>query len=217
MNPILLDNPVAAGQMPTTDSLHSAFSRRKLAVLPRLPIDYNKVILQPEYKIAENVHRFLLFQESFPIGLRGILDNHILYFGARNFFKKMYQATVVHVDGTLKVCPAPYQQLFTICSFHHDDNEGYGDNSMSGRNMQNYLRTAVIYSSTAVIYSSTAVICSSSVQAQQNDETSNETSNGIESLNSIMKNRRRIKDAFYPSTCDMHIQQREQLTKIDYR
>jgi hypothetical protein len=31
-----------------------------------------------------------------------------------------------------KVCPAPYQQLFTICSIYHDGNEGYAD-SMDSR------------------------------------------------------------------------------------
>lgn len=36
MNPIQLNNPVIAGNMPTADSLHSAFSRRRLSVLPRV-------------------------------------------------------------------------------------------------------------------------------------------------------------------------------------
>ena len=44
----------------------------------------------------------------------------------------MCNATVVHMDGTFKVCPAPYQQLFTICSFHHDDNVGYEDSLDNG-------------------------------------------------------------------------------------
>ena len=39
----------------------------------------------------------------------------------------MCNATVVHMDETFKVCPAPYQQLFTIFSFHHGDNVGYED------------------------------------------------------------------------------------------
>lgn len=60
MNPIQLDNPVAAGQMFTADSLHSAYSRRRLSVLPRLPIGYNDVIIPEEYRRAENGHQFLL-------------------------------------------------------------------------------------------------------------------------------------------------------------
>ena len=123
MNPIQPDNPVAAGQMFTADSLHSAYSRRRLSVLPRLPIGYNDVIIPEEYRRAENGHQFLLFQDSFP----NIPGRHILCFSTRKFFKKMCNATVVQMDGTFKVCPAPYQQLFTICSFHHDDNVGYED------------------------------------------------------------------------------------------
>lgn len=127
MNPIQLDNPDAAGQMFTADSLHSAYSRRRLSVLPRLPIGYDNLIIPQEYRIAENGRQFLLFQDSFPTVLGGPLDNHILCFGTRKFFKRMCQATVVHMDGTFKVCPAPFQQLFTICSFHHDENVGYED------------------------------------------------------------------------------------------
>jgi hypothetical protein len=127
MNPIQLANPVAAGNMPTADSLHSAYSRRRLAAFPRIPVGYDNVILQPEYKLAETGKRFLLFQHSFPTVPRGVVDNHILCFGTKKFFRKMCEAKVVHMDGTFKVCPAPYQQLFTICSFHHDDNVGYED------------------------------------------------------------------------------------------
>ena len=79
---------------------------------------------------------------------------------------------------------------------------------------------AVLHQSTADIIQAQLLYIQAqllSIQAQQNDETSNETSNGIESLNSIMRNRRRIEGIFYPSTHDMHIQQHEQLTKIDYR
>jgi hypothetical protein len=77
--------------------------------------------------LAETGKRFLLFQHSFPTVPDGVVDNHILCFGTKKFFEKMCQAKVVHMDGTFKVCPAPYQQLFTICSFHHDDKEGYAD------------------------------------------------------------------------------------------
>ena len=79
---------------------------------------------------------------------------------------------------------------------------------------------AVLHQSTADIIQAQLLYIQAqllSIQAQQNDETSNETSNGIESSNSIMRNRRRIEGIFYPSTHDMHIQQHEQLTKIDYR
>ena len=61
MNPIQLDNPDAAGQMFTADSLHSAYSRRRLSVLPRLPIGYDNLIIPQEYRIAENGRQFLLF------------------------------------------------------------------------------------------------------------------------------------------------------------
>ena len=127
MNPIQIADPLAAGNMPTADSLHSAYSRRRLSVFPRIPIGYENVILQPQYELAENGKRFLIFHQSFPTVPGGVVDNHILCFGTKTFFKKMCQAKVVHTDGTSKVCPTPYQQLFTISSFHHDDDEGYAD------------------------------------------------------------------------------------------
>jgi hypothetical protein len=127
MNPIQLANPVAAGKMPTADSLHGAYSQRRFVVFPRIPVGYDNLILQPEYKLAETRKRFLLFQHSFPTVPSGVVDNYILCLETKKFFRKLCDAKVVHMDGTFKVCPAPYQQLFTICSFHHDDNEGYAD------------------------------------------------------------------------------------------
>ena len=106
------------------NSLH--LRRRRLAALPRIPVGYNNVVLQPEYQLAESGKR-LLFQHSFPLIPGGVNDKYILCFGMKKFFKKMCQAKVVHMDGTFKVCPAPYQQLFTSCSFHHDDDKGYAD------------------------------------------------------------------------------------------
>jgi MULE transposase domain len=55
------------------------------------------------------------------------VDNHVMCFGTRTFFKNLLQAKRVHMDGTFKVCPEPFAQLFTLCSFHHDDNVGYED------------------------------------------------------------------------------------------
>ena len=121
MNPIQLDNPLLQDRC----LLRTVWIAP--IVLPRLPIGYNDVIIPEEYRRAENGHQFLLFQDSFPNIPGGPLENHILCFGTRKFFKKMCNATVVHMDRTFKVCPAPYQQLFTICSFHHDDNVGYED------------------------------------------------------------------------------------------
>ena len=55
------------------------------------------------------------------------MDNHITCFGTKTFFKKLLQAKRVHMDGTFKVCPEPFAQLFTLCSFHRNDNVGYED------------------------------------------------------------------------------------------
>ena len=42
LNPIQLANPVAAGNMPSCDALlHSAYSRRRLPIFPRIPHNYD--------------------------------------------------------------------------------------------------------------------------------------------------------------------------------
>ena len=127
MNPIQLANPVAAGNMPSCDALHSSYSRRKLLMFPRIPHTYEDIDLPDEYKLAESGRNFLLFNESFPSIPGGLVDNHIMCYGTKKFFKKLVQAKRVHMDGTFKVCPEPFVQLFTICSFHHDDAVNYED------------------------------------------------------------------------------------------
>ena len=80
MNSIQIGNSLAAGNMPTADNLHSAYSRRSLSVFPRIPVGYENFILA-EYELAETGKRLLLFQNSFPIVPGGFVDNHILRFG----------------------------------------------------------------------------------------------------------------------------------------
>ena len=67
--------------------------------------------------ITTTFHRFqtLTFKFNFQTP-GGVADNHILCFGtkSKSFFKKMCHSKVVHMDGTFKVCPSPYSQLFTI-------------------------------------------------------------------------------------------------------
>jgi hypothetical protein len=127
MNPIQIANPVAAREMFTCDSVHSAFSRRRLVEEPPNPHNYDDVDLPEVFKLAETGKRFLLFEESFVSFRGGPLDNPLICFGTKKFFKKLCRATRVHMDGTFKVCPVPYAQLFTICSFQHDDEVGYED------------------------------------------------------------------------------------------
>ena len=103
VNPIQLDNPVAAGQMFTADSLYSAYSRRRLSVLPKLPIGSVNVTIPEEYRSAEIGRCFLLFYDSFPTILCRPLDKRILCFDTRIFFKKICNATVVHMNGTFQV------------------------------------------------------------------------------------------------------------------
>jgi MULE transposase domain len=79
------------------------------------------------YKLAESGRPFELFHRSFASIPGGVVDNHLLCFGTKTFFKKLMKAKQVHMDGTFKVCPSPYKQLFTLCSFHHDDDAGYED------------------------------------------------------------------------------------------
>ena len=118
MNPIQLANPVAAGNMPSCDALQSAYSRRRLSMFPRIPHNYDDIDLPAEYKLAESGRNFLLFNDSFPSLPGGLVDNHIMCFGTKTFSKNLLQAKRVHMDGTFKVCPEPFAQLFTLCSFH---------------------------------------------------------------------------------------------------
>lgn len=53
--------------------------------------------------------------------------HHILGFGSKKFFKKLCSAKTIHLDCTFKVCPAPFSQLVTFCSFHHDKFNAYGE------------------------------------------------------------------------------------------
>ena len=114
MNSIQLANPIAAGNMTSCDSLHRAYSRRRLLVFPRIPHRYEDIDVPNEYKRAESGKKFLLFNESYPSIPGGLLDNNIMCFGTKELFKKLLEAKHVHMDGTFKVCPEPFVLLYII-------------------------------------------------------------------------------------------------------
>ena len=127
VGPMQFINPEAAEMIMTADYMHSAYGRRRLSVYPLIPAVFEDVVIPDEYKLSENDHRFLLWNVSFASILNGPVDNHILGFGSKKFFKKLCSAKTIHLDCTFKVCPAPFSQLVTFCSFHHDKFNAYGE------------------------------------------------------------------------------------------
>ena len=90
-----------------------------------IPANYDEIVIPEDYRKAESGRNFLLFQESFPTVPGGLINNHILAFGTKKFFKKLCAANCINIDGTFKACPTPFVQLTTICTYHDDNEDVY--------------------------------------------------------------------------------------------
>ena len=107
--------------MPTASSLKSAFSRAQLTLLPVLPENALDINIPFEYStilVDNNAERvnFLMFNYSYPSAIGGPNDSTVLVFGTDTLFRQL----TVYMDGTFRICPPQFYQVFTIHIFPHD-------------------------------------------------------------------------------------------------
>ena len=111
--------------MPTASSLKSAFSRAQLSLLPVLPENALNIHIPFEYStilVDNNAERvnFLMFNYSYPSAIGGPNDSTILAFGTDTLFRQLCNAKTVYMDGTFRICPPQFYQVFTIHIFPHE-------------------------------------------------------------------------------------------------
>ena len=102
----------AAGMM-NRASLQRTVQRKAKALMPPAPI--SPLFIFPEEMKYLHDELFLQIHHNF----EHAAENHtILVFGLQQEFISLCASDCWYVDGTFKVCPAPFYQLFTVHYFH---------------------------------------------------------------------------------------------------
>ena len=119
INPIFMDNPELAGLMSTANSLKSAYSRSRLAHVPRLPVNAVDMQIHEEYRSiysAEGDIPFLLIDFTFADAANGVIDGRV-----HEYVLLVWYAYLAIAGSLLlqpfSVCPATFYQYFTINTF----------------------------------------------------------------------------------------------------
>lgn len=125
VNPLFQANPEAVELMQTASSLKSAYSRAQVANLPAIPVNAIDIAIPPEYaniqiENAADFVPFLMFNYSYASVVGGQRDSTILAFGTDAMFTELCNARTVYMDGTFKICPAQFYQVFSIHFFPYD-------------------------------------------------------------------------------------------------
>lgn len=99
----------ASGQLPSIASLKRTIARQKKATTTTIPAPktFAEVVIPPELSITHSKEPFIFFDNKCP-------DKRIIMFATANNLLKLQQCDTWMMDGTFKVCPKPFYQLYTI-------------------------------------------------------------------------------------------------------
>ncbi|KRZ15066.1 hypothetical protein T11_8939, partial [Trichinella zimbabwensis] len=97
-----------AGQFPTYKSVKTAMYRKRAQKFPRLPPTRQQLEIPPEWRMTKSGRRFLLYNN---------VHNSILIFCTEENLSILSEHSVWSMDGTFKIVPEWYQQMFTIHVF----------------------------------------------------------------------------------------------------
>ncbi|KRY98389.1 hypothetical protein T11_18027 [Trichinella zimbabwensis] len=102
------DLETAAGQFPTYKSVKTAMYRKRAQKFPRLPPTRQQLEIPPQWRMTKCFRRFLLCNNVY---------NSILIFCTEENLSILSEHSVWSMDGTFKIVPEWYQQMFTIHVF----------------------------------------------------------------------------------------------------
>ncbi|KRY32249.1 hypothetical protein T03_5300, partial [Trichinella britovi] len=97
-----------AGQFPTYKSVKTAVYRKRAQKFPRLPPTRQQLEIPPQWRMTKSDRRFLLYNNVY---------NSILIFCTEENLSILSEHSVWSMDGTFKIVPEWYQQMFTIHVF----------------------------------------------------------------------------------------------------
>ncbi|KRY45209.1 hypothetical protein T03_1233 [Trichinella britovi] len=97
-----------AGQFPTYKSVKTAMYRKRAKKFPRLPPTRQQLEIPLHWRMTKSDRRFLLYNNVY---------NSILIFCTEENLSILSEHSVWSMDGTFKIVPEWYQQMFTIHVF----------------------------------------------------------------------------------------------------
>ncbi|KRX25334.1 hypothetical protein T07_6165 [Trichinella nelsoni] len=97
-----------ASQFPTYKSVKTAMYRKRAQKFPRLPPTRQQLEIPPQWRMTKSDRRFLLYNNVY---------NSILIFCTEENLSVLSEHSVWSMDGTFKIVPEWYQQMFTIHVF----------------------------------------------------------------------------------------------------
>lgn len=100
-----------AAKLPTFPSLKSSLYRNHRVRLPVLPQSREDVVFEGEWAQTMSGAPFLLASEG--------AEDKIVIFATRDNLELLSAADTVYMDGTFRVCPRLFYQVFTLHIFRH--------------------------------------------------------------------------------------------------
>lgn len=97
-------------EVPGFHTVRTQLERHRASMIPEIPHVVEDVLIEDEWAETWDGRPYLSLQDN---------DWGILVFGTNSNYRKLYQCSVLYMDGTFKTCPMPYTQFFTIHGRYH--------------------------------------------------------------------------------------------------
>ena len=106
-----IEDPAYVGAFPPRERFASSYNKAIRRINPEIPDDLDELAIPAPFNTFRGLP-FVLHQETFPVDGR---NETILVLGTEQFFGALLtRSPVVGMDGTFKIVPHPFYQLFTI-------------------------------------------------------------------------------------------------------
>ncbi len=122
---------VAVG-LKTFDSVATIMYRQKRKHFPHQAMQRRDIAINGEFAVTKKGDQFLLAEEG--------EEEKILVFGTVMFLKKLCNADYVYMDGTFKVVPSLFLQLYTLHGLHNGEMIPYIYALLPNKNQEIYRR-----------------------------------------------------------------------------
>mmetsp|Transcript_25978 Transcript_25978/g.37255 ORF Transcript_25978/g.37255 Transcript_25978/m.37255 type:complete len:407 (-) Transcript_25978:566-1786(-) len=114
-------HPGAVVFLPPFNSLRSSFRRIRNKSLPAIPNSYETIPDRDAFPLNFQLNyllneRFLFLDVEYIPEAPAATAQRIFAFMNENSAQQLCHAEKIHLDGTFKVCPPPFQQLLTRCT-----------------------------------------------------------------------------------------------------
>ena len=83
--------------------------------MPPIPLG-QKFVIPDEYKMTYANERFLLYDKR-----KSVYGGRLIIFSSEEQLKVLLKADVLFADGTFKIAPKLFEQLYVIHGFHHGE------------------------------------------------------------------------------------------------